>query len=180
MYQHYIIEGCDRLSKSTLANHIKQTHGFFQVIHYGKPEKLKYYLDSPVLELAEYYYQFDSFENGFQLLSHSAPHLIFDRFTLGEYVYGPRYRNYDGSYVFELEKDYNVNVWDHTALILLTTSDWSFIQDDGESFDFSRKEEEQASFIEAFNKSQFKHKFLIDVNDNGFYKDPAKILTELN
>lgn len=66
----------------------------------------------------------------------------------------------------------------NTQLILLTTSDWSFIKDDGESFDFSKKEEEQNDFIAAFNKSILPKK-IIDVSTNGTYKKIDDILTEI-
>jgi len=174
-FNHFIIEGCDRLGKSSLINHIKNTHGFYQVIHFGKPEKLSCFPEKD----AEFLYQIDSFANGFHLLADKTTHLIFDRFTIGEYVYSPRYRKYDGSYIFTQERGYGIDTWDHVCLVLLTTSDWSFIQDDGESFDFSKKEEEQHSFIEAFDKSIFKHKVMIDVNQNGFYKPSRQILNEV-
>ena len=179
-FRHYIIEGCDRLSKSTLVNQIKHTYGFFQVVHYGKPEQLDYYKQHVWYNDSAYCYQIDSFSNGLNALRPGQnTKFIFDRFHLGEVVYSPRYRGYSGDYVFTLEDNSQVDTWDHVALILLTTSDWSFIQDDGDSFDFSKKEEEQHSFIEAFNKSIFKHKFLIDVNNNGFYKDTSDILAEI-
>jgi thymidylate kinase len=176
---HFIIEGCDRLGKSTLINQIKQELGFHQVIHFGKPEVLNFYSNNLCDGDAKEFYQTDSFINGFVLLSESNSNLIFDRFHIGEFVYAPRYRGYDGSYVFNLEKSYEVDKWDHVTLVLMTTSDWSFIQDDGESFDFSKKEEEQNSFIEAFNKSIFKHKVLIDINDRSSYKNPKDILAEI-
>lgn len=178
-FSHYIIEGCDRLSKSTLAQAIKNQYGFFQVIHYTKPEILKYYETKVSNNTPDYCYQIDSFNNGFKTLANPAANYIFDRFTLGESVYAPRYRHYSGEYIFNLEAAYNVSEWDHVCLVLLTTSDWSFIHDDGESFDFSRKEEEQASFITAFDKSIFKHKIIIDVAKDGFYKDPKDILAEI-
>jgi uncharacterized protein related to proFAR isomerase len=68
---------------------------------------------------------------------------------------------------------------ENTLLVLLTTSDWSFIQDDGESFDFSKKEEEQADFVKAFNKSSLPNKLLIDVSENGTYKPASHILHEV-
>jgi hypothetical protein len=65
-------------------------------------------------------------------------------------------------------------------LVLLITSDFGFIQDDGKSFDFNKKEEEQARFIKAFNESTIKDKVLVDVsNGNGSYKSPDQILAEV-
>ncbi len=67
----------------------------------------------------------------------------------------------------------------NTQLILLTTSDWSFIKDDGESFDFSKKEEEQNDFIEAFNRSTLPNKIIIDIAKDGTYKKSKEILNEI-
>lgn len=98
-------------------------------------------------------------------------------FTCGECVYSHRYRGYDGSYVFEMEKQ--LRTPQNTQLILLTTSDWSFIKDDGESFDFSKKEEEQNDFIEAFNRSTLPNKIIIDIAKDGTYKKSKEILNEI-
>jgi hypothetical protein len=38
-----IIEGLDRLGKSTLIKNIQHRFGFYQVIHFGKPEILDKY-----------------------------------------------------------------------------------------------------------------------------------------
>ena len=110
--------------------------------------------------------------------------VIFDRFHLGEYVYSPMYRGYDGSYVFDLEERCIDNLvltkeHDTVKLILLTTSDFSFVADDGLSFNPANKEAEQNMFIEAFNRSQFTNKRIIDVhNGMGGFKDPFDIFIE--
>jgi hypothetical protein len=87
------------------------------------------------------------------------------------------YRKYSGDYVYDLEK------WTNTSkarLILLTTSDFSFIQDDGLSLDFSKKEEEQAKFLAAFKRSNIEDKVLIDIsNGQGGYRSAESILAEV-
>lgn len=168
----YIIEGIDSLGKSTLIEAIINEVGYMPVIHYSKPKSLKFSNGS--LEK----YQRQSFINGFQLLTSKVP-IIFDRFTIGEYIYAPLYRGYSGTYIFDFEKDYEADKMDHTKLILLTTSNWTFAKDDGESFDFSRKEEEQELFKVAFNKSIFPNKILIDINDNGTRKTIDQLLGEI-
>lgn len=186
MYSSYIIEGIDRVGKSSLIKELKQKLGFFQVIHFSKPEVLDLYTNQKYLPanhlMAEdplKTYQRHSFENGFNLLSSTKNKLIYDRFHLGEVVYSPRYRHYPGHYVFNLEFEYQVRTWNHVKLVLLTTSDWSFIEDDGQSFDFNEKEAEQRDFITAFEKSDFKHKVVIDVsNGNGGYRPTYEIFME--
>jgi hypothetical protein len=169
----FIIEGIDRLGKDTLINQIIQHLGFHFVIHYTKPQKIAIY-DNDLFK-----YQKTSFEYGFKLLSekHNIP-IIFNRFHLGECVYSPLYRGYSGNYVFDMEQDYSIYKIDNIKLILLTTSDFSFLKDDGKSFNFKRKTEEQELFKFAFNRSKIKNKKIIDINNNGYYKDPKDILKE--
>ena len=177
-YDVFIIEGIDRLGKDTLIKNIQNRLGYHFVLHYSKPERLAYYNDS----LQEY--QSDSFERGFALIDNGAAGFfrnptIFNRFHLGENVYAPLYRGYDGDYVFKLEDDFGAHTYTQVNLILLTTSDFSILKDDGESFDFSKKEEEQALFKKAFDKSILPNKVVIDVaNGLGGYKDPLEILEE--
>ena len=182
IFNSFVIEGIDRLGKSTLINNIEQAKGHALKFHYEKPKKLDIY-DSDLRE-----YQRKSFINGFKLLFNNNllhvpivqnPLVIFDRFHLGECVYSPMYRKYDGDYVFDLEQHFNLKNegYPRTKLILLTTSDFSFIEDDGESFDFSKKEDEQNEFIRAFKKSTFKNKVMIDIsNGAGGFKDQYEIL----
>jgi thymidylate kinase len=182
IFNSFVIEGIDRLGKSTLINNIEHAKGHALKFHYEKPKKLDIY-DSDLRE-----YQRKSFINGFKLLFNNNllhvpivqnPLVIFDRFHLGECVYSPMYRKYDGDYVFDLEQHFNLKNegYPRTKLILLTTSDFSFIEDDGESFDFSKKEDEQNEFIRAFKKSTFKNKVMIDIsNGAGGFKDQYEIL----
>jgi thymidylate kinase len=177
MLKSIIIEGIDRLGKDTLIKEIMDRLRYFLVIHFQKPEILGCILkdvrrsqDLPdniindnVKMLAQKQYQQQSFINMMKLLSSDAS-LILNRAHLGEYVYSPRYRNYSGDYVFDLEMQ--SNFLDTTLLIVLHTSSFDFIKDDGLSFDFDKKEDEQMDFIRAFEKSNIKHKLLLDVNDS--------------
>lgn len=178
MYEVYIICGIDRLGKDTLIRNIQNKFGHHFVLHYSKPEKLDAYNGNL------YEYQYTSFDNGFTLLDNNSSGfyrtpMIFNRFHLGESVYAPLYRNYSGDYVFDLEKEYCAEEFHNVKLILLTTSDFSFIQDDGESFDFSKKEQEQEMFKAALAKSIFPNKTIIDVaNGQGGWKSQEQILAE--
>ena len=179
----FILEGVDRTGKGTLIKRIKDEFGFHQVIHYEKPEMLALYRQQLCSEwAAQQEYQARSFIAGFKMLESGAP-LIYDRFHLGETVYSPRYRGYSGDYVFDLEfvhlkRMSERNEFYIPKLILLTTSDFSFIKDDGLSFDFSKKEEEQEDFKKAFHRSQLP-KVMIDVsNGKGGFRDPDDIFEE--
>jgi hypothetical protein len=211
-----MIDGIDRLGKSSLIQRIQDEEGYHLVIHYDKPKALKHninvaellknssksMLDNQFLynhsdedrdemrrhigmsgpELARVIYQQSTNFCMFELLKSPIP-IIFDRTHLGEMVYSPLYRNYPGSYVFDLEKQFlaesSPKVGESVKLILLTTSNFDMLEDDGLSFDFAKKEDEQKMFIEAFNKSSLKNKVLVDVhNGNGGYKTYEEIFKE--
>lgn len=168
-----IIEGIDRLGKDTLIKNIVENNGFHFEIHYSKPKKMAIYGNDL------YVYQRASFQAGFELLLAQDVPVILNRFHLGECTYAPLYRGYSGDYVFKMEKEYCVDKLNDVKLILLTTSDFSFIEDDGDGFDFSKKEEEQRMFIDAFNKSIIRDKVIIDVsNGDGGFKNEKDILLE--
>jgi hypothetical protein len=180
MLRNIIIEGVDRLGKSTLIEGLQQELGFFQVIHYEKPKKLKAYGENSALALKVY--QEKSFFQMLMMLSTYGTRYIMDRAHLGEYVYSPLYRHYPGDYVFSLEElmiESGHDFAESTLLVLLHTSDFSFIADDGLSFDFTKKDEEQDLFKEAFKLSKIKSKLMVDVNDGGKFKQPEAILKEV-
>ena len=186
----FMIEGLDRLGKSTLINEIRQRLGFYQVIHYSKPEVLDMWFQDKVnkgasaAEAKAYAlerYQRQGFINMFALMRSSA-NIIFDRAHLGECVYAPMYRGYSGDYVFDMEKRYPDVLVGRNRLILLT-EDFDHSQhfvDDGLSFDPTKRREEQNLFIKAFNKSKFLDKRIICVTDvlTGGYRDKTDILEE--
>ena len=175
-----IIEGVDRTGKNTLIDGIMQRLGFFQTLHFQKPELLDYYkaqvrslgtVPSEADQEALRFYQTASFNHMLKLLG-TGSRFILNRSHIGEAVYAKRYRGYDGNYVFDLEQlnlELDHRFDDSTLLVLLHTSSFDFIKDDGLSFDFSKKEEEQADFIKAFNRSKIQNKLMIDVNcENSF------------
>lgn len=98
---------------------------------------------------------------------------IYNRAHLSEYVYSPMYRNYDGYYVFALEKTILEDKLSDKIYL------FSFIDDpkkiierdvargDGQSFslDFDKKQEELDRFTEAFNLSGISKKYLIDIEN---------------
>ena len=182
-----LVEGLDRLGKSTLVEGIQNKLGFFQAIHFGKPKKLKFYEHGKnSYHLAkgsgvEYDYQYASFDNMFKILNSTA-RVIFDRAHLGECVYSPIYRNYSGDYVYDLERNHGMASNATTKLILLVEN--MFISehfiDDGLSFDITKRQQEQDLFEEAFDKSIIKNKQIIHVTDTttGQFRPKEDILRE--
>jgi len=181
MLKSLIIESVDRLGKNTLVDGLRKKLGYFDVIHYQKPILLELFVneasqklnldvsDPSVISLALKKYQEKSFLNMFKMLSYPEIRYIMNRGHCGEAVYSHRYRNYSGDYVFDLEQSLRTDDKDcfsnSTLLVLLKTSSFEFIKDDGLSFDFSKKEEEQIDFINAFKRSSIKNKLIIDVHD---------------
>lgn len=192
----FMIDGIDRLGKSSLIKRIQDEFGYHMVIHYDKPLVLNNYLDLAnqmknldenvkdlsLDNLAKYLYQYDTNANMFKLMETDIP-IIFDRTHLGEMVYAPLYRRYSGDYVYELERqflDSKPYTSDHNVrLILLTSSNTDMLVDDGLSFDPSKKNEEQNMFIAAFNRSAISNKVIIDVHDGkGGYKSYEEVFKE--
>lgn len=173
--KQFIIEGVDRMGKSTLIDGLLQELGYHLVVHYEKPKKLDAFAHHENSLLS---YQMAAYQQMFRLIdAHRHNRVILDRAHLGELVYGPLYRKYDASYVLEMEQQIPTH---DCRLVLLTTSDFSFIQDDGLSLDFSKKELEQDLFKQAFASSSIEDKVLVDVsNGRGGYKTPEQILAEV-
>lgn len=184
---NYIIEGLDRLGKSSLIEGIQHKEGFHTVIHYSKPQRLEAYVkvkeEEGLEHSPEFLYQHDGFIAMFELLgSLMETPLIFDRAHLGECVYAPMYRGYSGEYVFALEEEYMVEEFDDTRLILLVEdfSKSKHFVDDGLSLGSAEKREaEQKLFVEAFNKSNFPDKRIICVTaEDGSFRSKEDILAE--
>lgn len=171
--KQFIIEGVDRLGKTTLIDRLLQELGYHLVVHMEKPKRLHSYEGKNYDALLKY--QEEAYAQMFRLIdAHRRNKVILDRGHLGELVYGPMYRKYDARYILELEAETPTH---DCRLVLLTTSDFSFIKDDGLSLDFSKKELEQAKFIDAFSQSSIKDKVIIDVcNGKGGYRPTSEIL----
>jgi len=187
MPNKFLIDGLDRLGKSSLIQGIRDDLGYFEIIHFSKPQTLKVYDELSTNEgefnkLQSYYrYQYHSFKNMMKLLNSDAQ-IIFDRTHLGENVYSPMYRSYSGEYVFELEKQYTVDCLYDVRLILLVEdfSTSKHFVDDGQSLGPPEKrQEEQNRFLSAFNNSIIKDKRIICVTDlaTGKFK-PKHIIKE--
>lgn len=179
----FIIEGLDRLGKSTLIDGILNTLGYYEIIHFSKPKNLAIYDQlaaqfsaAPVRSdkhESQFHYQRAGFENMMKLIVGGDSRLIFDRAHLGEFVYSPLYRNYSGEYVFDLERTYGLQQRGDVRLILLAedlTRSKHFV-DDGQSLGPAEKRnEEQVMFAKAFHRTNIKDKRIIFVTgaDGGF------------
>jgi len=175
----FIIEGLDRTGKTTLKENIRKnfTDKKLLTFHISNIKSLSNIL-AESYNRAMYFKYFTLLEE-----NHKTQDFIFDRFHLGEFVYSPVYRNYNGSYVFEYEqKILNSEVY----LILLISSDLKILEkrEDGNSIsrgNFSFLEKEQNLFLEAFNLSRIKNKLIIDIKDKSaeeVYKEAELFLKQ--
>lgn len=182
----YAVEGLDRLGKSTLIDGIRDALGYYEVVHFSKPQKLARYANTagvpgvPAGVQQVYHYQHESFLNS-MLLAKSGARIIFDRWHLGEVVYSPMYRGYSGEYVYGLEKLLGENA---DLRLILLTEDFDVARhfvDDGHSLGtVDDREEEQARFVNAFNRSSICDRRIICVTDPGLggFRPKDQILTE--
>jgi len=187
MITNFLIEGLDRLGKDTLIDGLLNRYGYAEVHHRKKPLSLSFYNNFATpnrsgLQL----YQSSCFKHDMQLLKVSelcGIKNIFNRAWLGEAVYSNLYRGYDGNYVFELENECDLHKLQSTRLILLIedfNTSKHFV-DDGDSFDISKRVEEQDMFVRAFDKSLIKDKRIVCVTDfrTGQFKSKEQILEEV-
>jgi nicotinamide riboside kinase len=191
----FLIEGLDRLGKSTLVENIIDKLGYYQRLHFSKPKMVERYANAEAdVELAVKYgvssenaalfhYQQACFRNLF-IMAHSYGRFICDRAHLGEAVYSNLYRGYDGNYVFDLEENLAANELARVRLILLVenfTCSKHFV-DDGHSLGpESARAKEQDLFMHAFNRSIIRDKRVVSVTDiyTGQFRDPQDILEEV-
>lgn len=171
-----IVEGPDNIGKDTFIKNFisSHLHKIWQVLHYSN---LKISNERSISYSTSIYT--DAFDLMLENQDSLKRGLIFNRCHLGESVYSPLYRKYDGDYVFDIEKRYTDKL-NGAVLLLLYTSDIEsvFKRDDGKSFytDTESLKWENDKFIGAYSKSSFKNKIQLDVAN----KNPKQILKEFN
>lgn len=164
-----IVEGPDRLGKSTL---IRNLQNYLYNLETVYPTQTVYYYNfkapaDKIQRISRMHYLsgFDTLKNAYHK-NHT--HILMDRFHLGEYVYSEKYRGYDGSYVFKDEEEHVDDLKGNTLLVLLYDNAENLIsRDDGESFtiDINEKNEEIKRFLNAFELTKLKNKIKINIKD---------------
>lgn len=165
-----ICEGCDSVGKSTLIRNLLN-YFYFRDLHSIKPVRVSYFSNfkAPTKyakNISQIHYR-----NGFNDIKSNNytndSHIIYDRFHIGEVVYSPLYRNYDGDYVYELENEY-MPFLNRTLLVLLIDDAENLIKrDDGLSFttELDKKQDEINRFISAYNNSKIPNKLYINIKE---------------
>jgi hypothetical protein len=115
------------------------------------------------------------YENMFSSFTKVQGSFIMDRGHISEAVFSNMYRDYDGSYVFDLELKHNIND-DNTFLIYLYDNPKSVMsREDGDSLSTTEAaiQEEINKFKCAVDKSNIKNKLVVYIQD--FDLDTKKV-----
>ena len=153
-----LIEGCDNVGKGTQIEYIKkyEEEKYNCPVHYMHYSNIKGAKDVRAVseELYRQMFKIVGADYGNCLI-------ICDRSHLGEAVYSPIYRGYNGDYIFDLEKEADLKT--KVGLLVFTETAENLIKrDDGLSFsiDVDKKNDEIARFKAAYDKSILTKKFI--------------------
>ena len=164
-----VIEGQDRTGKSTLVNQLANFYGPGAVkSHSSSPPKDLSYPDNKIWEDNNYFKLFNLYDT---ITETNA--VITDRFHLGMYVFGKRFRKYPERYhVTDIER--LVTISNNTFLILLTDDPKELMKrDDGMSYEKSESDFAETAFefqIE-YARSLIPHKLHINITVNGGFNN---------
>lgn len=157
-----ILEGMDNIGKSTQARYLTEyfhKNGYLTLnLHY-------HHMPTFTEDDSFYYYRWQA--TIMQDLINSKI-VICDRFHLGEYVYGHLYRSYKNAHDNFINIDNIVSVHHNAYLFLFEDSVQNVVdRDDNMSIsnDFNMRMQEKMRFKDAFNLSNIKNKFVLNVND---------------
>ena len=144
MKYNIILEGCDRVGKSTVKDILCNRGDILIATHFRSPGGY----DEGIME----YNKTLTFLNNNE-------HILYDRWALGERVYGPLLRGYYPDYMDELES----RIAPHNYLFLLM-ADRETIESrwDSKGIDKSHIGHVLKAFINEFNKSKYPKKYIID------------------
>lgn len=159
-----LVEGPDNVGKTTLIRNLKNyfNSNTFSTVHFShvRQESKKSYES----------YSYNLYRNMFKLAEYHVKELnscmICDRSHIGEMIYAPLYRNYDGDYVRRLEEQ--CEVLNNFVLFTLVGKPKS-LKDREDGLSLSNGElnliiEETKNFKDATKKSYIKNKYIIDTN----------------
>jgi len=187
--KHVIIEGGDRLGKSTLIEGISRHFNYDNVSirHFGKPPKVFPEGFTPLSFQMECFFKEGHLLNRISQMENDEfcyyeNIVIWNRAHLGEYVYGQMFRGADPKQITNALKNFEERFLiqnEETVLILLTAEPEFFLsKEDGQSFsqDLKDKTAELKLFDEAFEASTLDNKMRLKVDDGGEFLPKEYIL----
>ena len=180
-----IIEGPDNCGKNTLINNILDNNEIVKIIHCSKPDPNGNVLFNQYLSFKRL-----ADEAIKDYKSNSDEVLVYNRYHIGEYVYGQIYRDENPEQILEM-----INLIENRILSVIPQDDILYIQllstssellqrnDDNKSLSNAKLElieKEQQLFKEVFDNSIFKNKHIIYVNkeNTNEFKNREDIINE--
>jgi thymidylate kinase len=142
-----ILEGCDKVGKSSIYQ-IILARGLCTIgTHFGVPESKE--------KAKQTYYDTLKFLN-------SNDGIVFDRWALGEKIYGPILRKYEPDYMDDLES----KIADHNILVLVKAHP-NIVRErfDGKGIKIYQIEAVLENFWKEFLKAKYPNKFIIDTSN---------------
>lgn len=179
-----IVDGVDRVGKDTQIKKIQEYFKDRKHFHVLKYSNVKGVYDKEGLEWSKRYYS-QMFNIFYTLDAQIHYDIICNRAHLGEFVYSPMYRNYDGSYIFEIEnwfKLFHKRTFEKIYLITFIDNAKNLIsREDGLSLsdNIDNKNKEINLFIEAHKRSLIQHKLLININEKSIEEIAKTVQTFL-
>ena len=170
-----VVCGPDGVGKSTQIRHLKTffSHNRDKLLHemHYTADVAKSMQPEQAKSTSREYYR-----GMFCILTEMMKHgfnIVCDRAHLGEAVYAQKYRNYSGDYVFDMEKEFSCVSTDPDTYLIVFVADPEDLacREDGNSLgqEVEDKIEEVSRFREAFRKSNFRNKILIDITRKDEY-----------
>jgi thymidylate kinase len=143
-----IFEGMDCIGKTTMIENLVDCFSNIETYHFGKPKgntnDEKYFYQ---------YGQFDMFYKTLEMFKDTDKTILLDRSHIGEYVWGPVFRNKYPMYLPKLEDEILEKFGEHIHAFLLYSNDIDEIQKRfeyrGEEFP-NDWEKVQEMFVDAF------------------------------
>jgi len=185
--KHIIVEGIDRVGKSTLIKFLAEHFNYdnVHIRHFGKPIKSK----GDILSSQQ-----SMFVNEARLLRSIKENekqgayfeniVIWNRSHIGEYTHGHLHRGYSKRELKSVVLNYDKNFLDlkNTFLIFMYADpEFCMKMEDGNSLsqDLDKKEKEIKLFKEAMEISLIENKINIKVNKKNNFKDKKEIFNEI-
>ncbi|MFA5153265.1 MAG: hypothetical protein WC554_11945 [Clostridia bacterium] len=180
--------GGDNLGKTSLIKGLCEHYDYKNVTirHCDKPPKDLSPAESLDFQFKCFYSEANLIRHIFEKHNKYCYHdnvIIFDRFYLGEFVYGQMFRNMTSEILKKkilFFEEHFLN-YDNVYLITLTADpDFFLSKEDGKSFsqNIEQKTKELNLFREACEVSRIKEKLLIKVDNNSQFRTKEEILNE--